>query len=398
MVSVASPLRRAASRSLGFSFIELIVIMGIVAVMAGLSVGWLQGAGRASGLVLARSQLLDAARRAQSRSMGGRLATLTFRSSLDENERPVQQVAVHVAETVLSHAFERLDGASGLLPMEVQGDVKVDPHGGRTGGGAVFGRGGVLSFPPQATFAVTEGLDMEVWLAPSGSSPTMVVLEGQGAYEVSLFRALAGGDYDVRLRVNLHGPDGRGDPSWTSFETEGAPVRATGRWVHLRVAFDGQVPLFEVDALERTVRKSGAGAAATATAPAGAPRARRIAVPADGGVTLRVGSTTQPYQGRMDGLVLRGVFRLRDDVVTLPAGLTFDVLQPAKAPLPLYVRYANGRLDTAKHPQDVVIQVRDTVRVDDLPLVLELGRSGLVRADLGAPPELTPAAGTGESR
>ena len=42
--------------------------------------------------------------------------------------------------------------------------------------------------------------------------------------------------------------------------------------------------------------------------------------------------------------------------------------------------------------------VRDTVRVDDLPLVLELGRSGLVRADLSAPPEAPPAGGAGEGR
>jgi type II secretory pathway pseudopilin PulG len=381
MVSVYASSRRA--RCLGFSFIELIVIMGIVAVMAGLSVGWLQNAGRASGLVLARSQLLDAARRAQSRSMGGRLATLTFRTGQDANGREVQEAAVHVAETVLSHAFERLDGASGMLPMEAQGDVKVDPLGGRTGGCAVFGRGGVLSFQPQAAFAVTEGLDMEVWLVPTGTAPNMVVLEGQGSYEVALFRALSGGDYDVRLRVNLRPAEEQGEPVWTTFETEGAPVKATGRWVHLRVAFDGQAPLFEVDTLERPVRRAGAGAGASADV---APRARRIYVPPEGGVTLRVGSTAQPFQGRMDGLVFRGVFRLRDDVVTLPDRLAFEVLQPSRTRLPFHVRYANGRLDPVKHPQDVVVQVRDTVRVDDLPLVLELGRSGLVRADLGAPP------------
>jgi hypothetical protein len=387
MVIASTRLRSA--RPSGFSFIELLVIMGIVAVMASLSVGWLQGAGRSTGLTLARTQLLDAARRAQSRSMGGRLATLTFRKSTQENGHELHEATVMVAETVLSHSFERLDGASGFLPMETMGDVKVDALGGRTGGGAVFGRGGVIAFAPQASFAFTEGLDAEVWLLPSAGGASMTVLEGQGAYDITLFRALTAADYDVRLRVNLLAPDGRGEPTMVTYETEGAPVRATGRWTHLRVAFDGQTPLFEVDSLERQVRRPTSGSVVSTVA-------RRIGVPPEGAVALRIGSSSQPYQGRMDGLLVRGVFRLSDDVVTLPDGLAFDVVQPAKATLPLRVRYTNGRLDALKHPQDVVLRVVDTRRPDDLPLLLELGRSGLVRSDMGAAPA-PPAPDSGAS-
>jgi hypothetical protein len=289
---------------------------------------------------------------------------------------------------VLSHSFERLDGASGFLPMETMGDVKVDALAGRTGGGAVFGRGGVIAFAPQSSFAFTEGLDAEVWLLPSAGGAAMTILEGQGAYDITLFRALTAADYDVRLRVNLLAPDGRGEPTMVTYETEGAPVRATGRWTHLRVAFDGQTPLFEVDSLERQVRRPTAGSVVSTVA-------RRIGVPAEGAVALRIGSSSQPYQGRMDGLVVRGVFRLNDDVVTLPDGLAFDVVQPAKATLPLRVRYTNGRLDALKHPQDVVLRVLDTRRPDDLPLVLELGRSGLVRSDMGAAPSAPAPDGPG---
>ena len=253
---IARPLpggRAAGSR--GFSFVELIVIMGIVAVRAGLSVGWIQGAGRATGMTLARTQLLDAARRAQSRSMGGRLATLAFQRTKDENGREVDEVAVHVAETVLSHAFERMDGASGLLPMSVQGDVKVDPEGGRTGGGAVFARGGVIAFQPQAAFATTEGLDLEAWIVPTGNAPVMVLADGAGAYEVGLFRAVTGSDYDLRLRVNLLAPDGRGEPSWVVFETEGAPVPAcVSVAVHTLGSLVGARP--ESTWMARTVRRS----------------------------------------------------------------------------------------------------------------------------------------------
>lgn len=369
----------------GFSFVELIVIMGIVAVMAGLSVGWIQGAGRATGMTLARTQLLDAARRAQSRSMGGRLATLSFQRAKDESGRETDEATVHVAETVLSHAFERIDGASGLLPMAVQGDVKVDPEGGRTGGGALFARGGVLAFQPQAAFATTEGLDLEAWIVPTGAAPIMVLVDGAGAYEVSLFRGVTGSDYDLRLRLNLLPADGRGEGSWVTFETDGTPVRGHGRWVHVRVAFDGTAPLFEVDGLERPVRRPGVARGAPPPPPAST-LPRRIAVPPEGAVALRIGSATQPYQGRMDSFVFRGVFSTRDDRIQLPDGYQFSVLSPSGKGLPLRVRYANGRLDAVQHPQDVVLQVRDATRPGDLPLVLELGRSGMVRADMGAPP------------
>jgi type II secretory pathway pseudopilin PulG len=377
----------------GFSFIELMVIMGILAMLAGLSVGWLQSAGRVNALGMARTQLLDAARRAQARSQGGRLATLTFRRSVDENERPVDEVAVHVAETVLSHAFERLDGASGRLPMEAQGDVKIDPLAGRTGGCAVFGRGGSLAFAPQPSFAVTEGLELEAWILPQGNAPVMALLDGEGCYEIALFRALTGGDYDLRLRVNLKPADGLGEPAWAVYETDGGPVKAHGRWVHVRVAFDGQSPIFEVDSLERAVRATALGGrgAPTPTGASGVP-ARSITVPPSGAVALRVGTLGQPYQGRLDSLVFRGVFRLKDDVVALPSGVAFEVRSPPRTRLPYRVRYANGRLDALKHPEDVLLVVRDTGRPDDLPLVVELGRSGLVRADMSdAPPPATPA-------
>ena len=376
-----------AAPAAGFSFIELMVIMGILAMLAGLSVGWLQSAGRVNALGMARTQLLDAARRAQARSQGGRLATLTFRRSLDENERSVDEVAVHVAETVLSHAFERMDGASGMLPMEAQGDVKIDPLGGRTGGCAVFGRGGSLAFAPQPSFAVTEGLELEAWILPTGTAPVMVLLDGEGCYEIALFRALTGGDYDLRLRVSLKPADGLGEPAWAVYETDGGPVKAHGRWVHVRVAFDGLSPIFEVDSLERPQRTTalgGRGAPAPRGAASGATRS--IAVPPSGAVALRIGTAAQPYQGRLDSLVFRGVFRLKDDLVALPSGVSFEVKSPARTTLPYRVRYANGRLDPLKHPEDVVLLVRDTGRVNDLPLMLELGRSGLVRADMSEAP------------
>jgi hypothetical protein len=389
----------APQRERGFTFIELMVIMGMIAVMMGITVGYLQGGGRSNAITIAKTQVRDACYRAKSRSQGGRLSTLVFRRGTDENGRDVDQLSIQVAETVLSHAFETLQGASRNLPME--GVVKLDPAG-RTGAAARFGRGEFLRFPAQASFAVSEGLELEMWLKPEGGPSEMTLLEGEGAYEATLFRASTGNDYDVRLRLFLRAPDEKGEPAWTIFETEGAPVKTAPRWQHLRVTFDGIVPTVEVDGLERKLR-SGRGGAAPAGGAGGAATAvlRRIAVPALGAVVLNVSSSGKPYVGWMDGLVLRGVFRVAEDEVTLPSGFEFDVRQPPRRQLPFRMRWSNGRLDPERHPEDVLVLVRDVGRPQDPPIVMEVGRAGLVRVDQGEAPSLpqsTPGASGAPAR
>jgi hypothetical protein len=366
------------------------VIMGMIAVMMGITVGYLQGGGRSNAITIAKTQVRDACYRAKSRSQGGRLSTLVFRRGTDENGRDVDQLSIQVAETVLSHAFETLQGASRNLPME--GVVKLD-RAGRTGSAARFGRGEFLRFPAQASFAVSEGLELEMWLKPEGGPAEMTLLEGEGAYEATLFRATTGNDYDVRLRLFLRPPDDRGEPSWTTFETEGAPVKTAPRWQHLRVTFDGIVPTVEVDGLERKLRSGRGGAVAGAGA---TPPLRRIAVPALGAVVLNVSSGGKPYVGWMDGLVLRGVFRVAEDEVSLPLGIVFDVRQPARRQLPFRMRWTNGRLDPERHPEDVVVLVRDVGRPQDPPIVMEVNRAGLVRVDQGEAPS-APQSAPGDS-
>ena len=364
-----------------FTFIELIVVMGVLAMLMGLTVGYLKGAGRVSGLQLARNQILDAAHRAQAMSRGEKLTVVTLRETHDL-ERRGHEIFTMIAESVLTHSFETLDGASRNLPIRSPGTVKIVP-GGNPGSCAQFGRGGALEFEPQASFAMTDGLDVEMWVIPEGGANVMTMLEGRGAYEVSLVRGSTG-DYDLRLRVNLRPPDGGdGEPSWASFETEKSPVRATGRWTHVHVRYNGSDASLEVDGLEYVKR-------GTSTTPTRTGTARRLAVPPEGAVALSVGSSAQSYVGKMDGLVVRGVFRLREDRNLLPEGVTIQVLQPAKQQLPFRLHYVNGRLDPQRHPEDVKIAFLDEARPDDRPMVFSAGRHGAIRADFE---RFTPPAG-----
>lgn len=369
--------RRLAPR--GFTFIELIVVMGILAMLMGLTVGYLRSAGRVNALGMARTQLLDAAYRAQGMSAGERIAMLTFRAGVDDNGRDTLEVITSVAETMVTHAFETLDGASGNLPNKVVGALKLAPFGGQPGSCAVFGRGGAIEFDPQARFAATDGLDIELWVMPETGPSVMTVVEGQGAYELALFRGAATGDYDLRLKLFLRPEDEAGEPSWLTYESVGQPVKVNGRWTHLHATFDGVQASFRVDGLEHAKRVERRGPEAQRGV-----KPRRIAVPPSGAVTLLLGSASQPYVGRMDTVVVRGVFRLADERTKLPEGITLEVVKPPKQGLPFQVTYRNGRLDPDRHTDDVLVRFADPARPQDPPLELRLSRHGVISADLSA--------------
>lgn len=382
MVTFPTPVRpgsRGRTAARGFTFIELIVVMGVLAMLMGLTVGYIRSAGRVNALAMARVQVLDAARRAQGLGRGDKLALITFRHAETEDGRPVDEVFTLLAQGVLTHAFETLDGASRSLPAKAGAGVKIVP-GGRPGSCAQFGRGAAIEFDPQPSFAMTDGIDCEMWLMPDPGSNVMTLVDGRGSYEVALVRGGTAADYDLRLRVNLRpkgeARDEQGEPSWLAFESEGAPVRTNGQWTHVHVRFDGLSASLEVDGLECTKR-----AGASAPADAGRGGTRRLAVPLEGAVALTLGSTAQSYVGKMDSLVLRGVFRLKEDRTFLPDGVEIEVLDPPKQALPFRVHYVNGALDPLRHAGDVRIALRDGKEPGALPLVLVLGRHGAIRAD-----------------
>ena len=168
----------------GFTFIELIVVMGVLATLMGLTVGFIRSVGREQSLALARVQVLDAARRAQGLGRGDKLSMLTFRHATDDEGHPRDEVFALLAQGVLTHAFETLEGASRSLPLRGQGSVKIVP-GGRPGNCAQFARGQAIEFEAQPSFAMTDGIDCEMWIVPDAGSNVMTLLEGRGSYELA---------------------------------------------------------------------------------------------------------------------------------------------------------------------------------------------------------------------
>ena len=112
-----APVRRSRARSSrGFTFLELLVVMGAMAVLMGLTVGYLGSIGSATQLDQARGILVETFRRCQTASVGGsRRAVATLAMRTTEQGARVLRVSASIAQPVVTHQFEELDAISGGL-------------------------------------------------------------------------------------------------------------------------------------------------------------------------------------------------------------------------------------------------------------------------------------------
>lgn len=369
------PTTRARTRQRGFSFIELLVVMGAMAVLMAVAVGYIGNLGKTSEVAQAAALIKETVFRAINASMGTQRAFVIIREDTDPEYPDSLILEAGLAGTVLTHQFETLDYASDGRAGDPQGKITLEKDGGYTGSGAHF-EGGALIFPAQSQFAMTEGLEWEAWLRPEGGAAAMTVLKGMGTepvYEIALVRDGSAPSFDVRVRLNLEEADGdartaaAGLPKvWT---TTGAPIAADGRtWSHVAVMFDGRDVRVFVGGAEVPFRAEGRRAAGAV-----GPR-MRINVPDNGVVKLYLGGDSRSYRGMMDSVVLRGVFRSAENTHRLPDRL--ELVSPA---LPVRIEYANGRL-SGTSAQRLDLWFRDLAHPNDLPLRISLGRAGSVES------------------
>lgn len=349
--------------------------MSMMAILMGIGVGYIANVGRGTEATQSRALLRETAFACLQSSNGG------TRAILDLRERPEDKlllVGAAIADPVLTHNFETLDGVSRGYPLQVIGNVESVPDG-YTGRAGKFSRGGTIAFEAQSAFAMTEGLTVSVWLKPERGGAVMTLAKAEGVWELDLVQSGTGDDYDIRLKLPLV-PDSaeRTFAQSQEFRTTGGVVKADGRtWTHLGVVFDGTGVAMRVDGLERfKPPRAPAAAAGAAEGPAG-PAPKRIAIPEGGVVRLVLSDGATPYVGRMDELVLGGVFRSAENQREL-RGL--KVLRPR---VPLRVTYRNGRLDPDEHAADVVLLLQEVGgRAQGATFELRLGLHGTVEERL----------------
>ena len=376
---------RASSR--GFSFLEILVVMGAMAVLMGLTVGYFSQIGTATQLSQARNILVETARRCQSASVGGgQRAVMTLQKQVDEDGVEVLKVGAAVAQTVLTHQFETLGDVSDGLPVEVSG-VQLAHGEGYTGSAGKFETQSYLELPPQSAFAMTEGFEFDARIKPAAGRQHMTLIEGltdDGAmYRVSLVKARGGGanyDVDVKLKVREPGRDPRessGDDVQVS--TTGGFVRAGAGWQRVEASWRGLDVSIRVNGLD-LLGGQAKGAASRRrhrgkTSEEENAALRMFAVPASGAVRVRISSPNNAYEGLMDTVQLRGVFRSKELQRVLPEAL--QMLSPAP---PVRIAFRGGVLDPSVHDRSVVLRFVDTAKPDDPPMALRVGTNGTVES------------------
>ena len=378
----------------GFSFMEVVVVMGAMAMLAALAVGYIGNIGKGTYLAQTKGMLSETAYRCINGSIGGRRAEFTLREAEDEDGNTRLRIGAILARPVITHHFETLEFASGGNVPNVSGQVKVAAGKGRTGNAGEF-KGGFLQFQAMPRFAMTEGIELDVWVKPEPTQRRMSICRGGESYEIALIQR-TDDSYDVRLALKLRNASDseRITALQHTFETSGGtsgPVVADGRWNRVQVTYHGLEPSIRVNGLESYKAKG--PVTGSRTGPGGALGAaeleslKRIDVPGDGVLPLTISSDTSPYHGQMDAFRLMGVFRSEELERDLPGDL--EVIYPS---LPLRVAFANGALDPDVHNRDLIIRIGDRANPDDPPLRLTIGMYGKVASFFEKPGEGGPDA------
>lgn len=355
----------------GFTFLEVLVVMALLAILMGIGVGYLSNIKAGAGAAQSLAVLRETAAACKTSSNGGTRAI--FDLQRDPNDDALY-VGAAIARPVLTHNFERLDVVSRDYPVDIKGRVEVTPAG-YTGNAGSFGRGGSLELAAQSSFAMTEGLSLAVWLRPEAEgAKRMTIVKGEGAYEVLLLKDQGENTYDVMLKLNLRDADeARSVVQPKEFRTKGGVVPADGRqWTHLRVVYDGSDASIRVGGFEHYRKRK---ASREVTPSEDAPQASRqvIAIPEGGAVRLVISDPNSSYLGAMDQLVLGGVFRSSEGNRKL-TGLR--LLRPNA---PLRIVWRNGRLDPDVHGSDVVLLFQEEAgRAENVPIEMRFGLYGLV--------------------
>lgn len=336
------------AQAAAFTFLEILVVMAIAAVLLGLGIGFLTNVGRAGLAQQAAEVVAESGRRCLNMSAGGRRATLELRR-VDVEGEPRLEVQTAVQRTVLTSNFEQdpefFVNANEPSVASVTGNVRTDPSG-KDGACAMFGSGSVLDYGTRSAFAMTDGVEVAAWVFPgAGSGATMPVLkssDGPDVWQVVLTPASGrSGGFDLRFEVLEVAADAGPEAAGTKRTFSSTPgVVTAGVWSKVRVAYDGRACVLEVNGFDRAKPE-----------PEGKVRKpQRIWVPPSGTTRLATGPG---YVGGLDTLTVAGVFRNDEDVRRLPLGV--ELLRPAP---PLRLTFWNGRLDPTAHKSDVEVRLQ----------------------------------------
>jgi len=342
-------MRRRQAR--GFTLIEVLVVLSLLAVLMGLSVGFIQAAGTGNLLVQTTTQFANLLSAARAQSFGAQTAYVKVQSDADGGV----ELRVFRNRQVFHWPCEDFEKASEEGFLKRAGGVEIQGAGqpGREGRYALFGKGGQVQLGSPVWLRFVDGFAIRCRIRPdaeTGAGRSVLFKKGN-AIEVALVGG-AGGRLGLQAKILLEKDEkGEGGGQYdlrtgvrdAEEVTEWAAPFIPGRWHDVRIAYDRNTFTIHVNDRLRAVRSD-----------------RRNAMkPNDDPFVIGGG-----FAGGFDSLLVSGIFEDDEDLFVVPEAVTWlgEKKEP-KLGSTEFIHFKNRTLDPRFHRKP-------------LRFVFQLARSG----------------------
>jgi prepilin-type N-terminal cleavage/methylation domain-containing protein len=338
---------RGDRRARGFTLIELLVVLSLLGVLMGLSIGFIQRAGKGNLLLQTAHTLASNLASARAQSYGSSRAYVSIERPEDLTKKAF--LRTFRFRQVFAWQCEDFEKASELGVLSRSGGVEISDtaQGNREGKYAIFTEGGQVSLgsPPWLGFRDGCSLQFRIRVADDASGNMQLFRKGSGLL-VNLVAADSG-RFDIGARIRLQKdedePGSGGDLDLRTGDRDAATVSEwggpilRGRWYDVKVAYDRNEFTIHVNDSLRAVRTDKSG---------------------------RMHPNTDPFVigggfiGQFDSLVIGGIFEDDDDVFEIPENVVWLDDQGKPRTGKFNVHFRNRSLDPRYHPKPVRLVFR----------------------------------------
>jgi len=323
-------------RRAGFTLIEILVVLSLLAVLMGLSAGLIQRAGQGNLLLQTAQSLASQLASARAQSYGNDRAYVsvdpravrTFR-----NRQVFHWPCEDFVKTTDSYELQHAGGGVEICEAKLAG---------REGRFAIFNGGRCdLGDPPWLDFV--DGFSIRCRIRPNDSSgPGIQTLFKKGPGLVVNLRPDDEGRFGIEAKIRLRPKAGAattgGDYLLRTGDREGetlpewrSPLLA-GRWYELRISYDRNTFTIHVDESLRGIRSD----------------KRNRMWPNNDRFVIGSG-----YQGAFDSLVIAGIFEDDDDRYDVPDAVSWIDEKGEPVVGTRYVHFKNRSLDPRYHAEPI---------------------------------------------
>ena len=328
----------------GFTLIEILVVLSLLGILMGLSIGFVQRAGQGNLLIQTTNKTASLLASARSQSFGNDTAYVSIERGPDG--RVVLQS--FRKQQVFHWPCEDFKRASELDVMSHTGQVDMGDVGvpSREGKYVVFEGGGRVMIRNVPWLQWIDGFSIKCRIFPqdAGGLAKMALFAKGSAIRIHIVRVEAG-RFDVEAVIKLD----KGDEGTETYQVRtgfrdgaevpewGGPLLA-GRWYDLRVTYDRNEFGIFVNENERGRRSD-----------------KRHKMKPDFEQPLIIGAG---YAGGFDSLVIGGIFEDQDDAWELPEQVAWIDAAGKTAAGPRMIHFRNRGLDPRHHSGPVELHFK----------------------------------------